>query len=174
MAIAYWSVQSAGHATTLAKDVPRRMPSTRPQVYPTRTPTARTRLTCHCCPQWVDYLTRRYSDDLEWLRKAKDYRKLYTVPGVGQITVIKATAAVAGVKLEEPVYKHYEDDEMPEFPAKFPCGRIPAFEGAEGFNLTEGAAIARYKKYLDGYPCQNSMSTDSSIPDATILVAENV
>ncbi|KAI6167660.1 hypothetical protein EDD17DRAFT_1467523 [Pisolithus thermaeus] len=118
--------------------------------------------------------------------------KLYTVPGVGQITVIKATAAVAGVKLEEPVYKHYEDDEMPEFPAKFPCGRIPAFEGAEGFNLTEGAAIARYstyhsricdpseivgwmeEKYLDGYPCQNSMSTDSSIPDATILVAENV
>ncbi|KAI6126372.1 hypothetical protein EDD16DRAFT_1702732 [Pisolithus croceorrhizus] len=87
--------------------------------------------------------------------------KLYTVPGVGQTTVarasrvalysnptfysqIKATAAVAGVELEEPVYKHHEDDEMPEFPVKFSCGRIPTCEGAEGFNLTEGAAIARY------------------------------
>ncbi|KAI6097124.1 hypothetical protein EV401DRAFT_2093769 [Pisolithus croceorrhizus] len=60
---------------------------------------------------------------------------------------IKATAAAAGVELEEPVYKHYEDDEMPEFPTKFPCGRIPAFEGADGFNLTEGAAIARYNTY---------------------------
>ncbi|KAI6167683.1 hypothetical protein EDD17DRAFT_1534045 [Pisolithus thermaeus] len=84
----------------------------------------------------------------------------------------KATAAVAGVGLEEPVYKHYEDDEMPEFLAKFPYGRIPAFEGAEGFNLTEGAAIARYEKYLDGYPCQSSMSTESGFSDATILVAE--
>ncbi|KAI6167649.1 hypothetical protein EDD17DRAFT_1751003 [Pisolithus thermaeus] len=118
--------------------------------------------------------------------------KLYTVPGVGQITVFKSTAAVARVELEEPVYKHYEDDEVPEFPAKFPCGRIAAFESAEGFNLTEGAAIARYstyhsricdpseivgwmeEKYLDGYPCLNSMSTNSSNPDATILVAENV
>ncbi|KAI6167661.1 hypothetical protein EDD17DRAFT_1467423 [Pisolithus thermaeus] len=108
--------------------------------------------------------------------------KLYTLPGVGRpLSYIKATNAIAGVKLEEPVYKHYEDDEMPEFPSKFPCGRIPAFEVAEGFNLTESAAIARYstyhsricdpseivgwmeEEYLDGYPCQNSMSTDSSI-----------
>ncbi|KAI6167687.1 hypothetical protein EDD17DRAFT_1534137 [Pisolithus thermaeus] len=108
--------------------------------------------------------------------------KLYTVPGVGQTTVarasrvalysnptfysqIKATAAVAGVELEEPVYKHHEDDEMPEFPVKFSCGRIPTCEGAEGFNLTEGAAIARYKKYIDSYRCQNAMATDGGPSD---------
>ncbi|KAI6103916.1 hypothetical protein EV401DRAFT_2079306 [Pisolithus croceorrhizus] len=110
--------------------------------------------------------------------------KLYTLPG------FKTTAAVAGVEPEEPIYKHYEDGEMPEFLAKFPCGRIPTFEGTNGFNLTEGAAIARYSmyhcrirdsseivgwmegKYLDGYPCQNSMSTNSGISDDTVLVAE--
>ncbi|KAI6167684.1 hypothetical protein EDD17DRAFT_1685796, partial [Pisolithus thermaeus] len=71
--------------------------------------------------------------------------KLYTLPGVGRpLSYIKATAAVAGVEPEEPIYKHYEDDEMPELLAKFPCGRIPTFEGTNGFNLTEGAAIARY------------------------------
>ncbi|KAI6167692.1 hypothetical protein EDD17DRAFT_857142 [Pisolithus thermaeus] len=97
-------------------------------------------------------------------QKMAAIRRLYTVPGVGQTTVacascialysnaifasqIKATAAVAGVELEEPAYKHYQDNKMPEFPAKFSCGRIPAFEGAEGFNLMEGAAIARYSTY---------------------------
>ncbi|KAI6126338.1 hypothetical protein EDD16DRAFT_1702671 [Pisolithus croceorrhizus] len=133
----------------------------------------------------VDYLTRRYNDDLEWPRKAKDYRTLsflfrppltsskngrhrkaiYTVPGVGQTIVVRAprvvlystptfaslinaAAATAGVELEQPIYnQHYEDDEMPEFPAKVPCGRVPAFEGADGFNLMEGTAIARYSTY---------------------------
>lgn len=32
----------------------------------------------------------------------------------------------------------------PEFLAKFPLGKVPAFEGADGFCLTEGAAIATY------------------------------
>ena len=32
----------------------------------------------------------------------------------------------------------------PEFLAKFPLGKVPAFEGADGFCLTEGGAIARY------------------------------
>ncbi|KAI6109292.1 hypothetical protein EDD16DRAFT_1893047 [Pisolithus croceorrhizus] len=82
--------------------------------------------------------------------------KLYTLPG------IKATAAVAGVEPEEPIYKHYEDDEMPELLAKFPCGRIPTFEGTNGFNLTEGAAIARYKFDVD----------KQWYSDATVLVAE--
>ncbi|KAI6113295.1 hypothetical protein EDD17DRAFT_1534412, partial [Pisolithus thermaeus] len=71
--------------------------------------------------------------------------KLYSVPGVGQTTVLRAsrvvlysnpifasqiqvTAAVAGVELEEPEYKHYEDNEMPEFFLISPHGRIPASE----------------------------------------------
>ncbi|KAI5990390.1 hypothetical protein EDD15DRAFT_1161175 [Pisolithus albus] len=70
--------------------------------------------------------------------------KLYTARGLCQTTVIKATAAAAGVELEEPEYKHYEDNKKPEFLAKFPHGKVPAFEGANGFNLTEGAAISRY------------------------------
>ncbi|KAI6167659.1 hypothetical protein EDD17DRAFT_1685791 [Pisolithus thermaeus] len=102
--------------------------------------------------------------------------KLYTVPGVGQTTVvhasrvvrysnpifvsqIKATTAVAGVELEEPVYKHYEYNKMPEFPVKFPCGKIPACEGAEGFNLMEGAATAQYIP---------SVAPNSSLPGDTV------
>lgn len=36
------------------------------------------------------------------------------------------------------------DSTKPEFLAKFPLGKVPAFEGADGFTLTEGAAISAY------------------------------
>lgn len=60
---------------------------------------------------------------------------------------IKAAAALAGLKLKEPeTYKHYEDNKKPEFLEKFASGKIPAFEGEDGFCLFEGTAIARYGK----------------------------
>lgn len=55
---------------------------------------------------------------------------------------------MAGLELEEPEYKHYEDNKKPEFLAKFPHGKIPALECSNGLNLTEGAAIARYRAYI--------------------------
>ncbi|KAI6161526.1 glutathione S-transferase C-terminal-like protein, partial [Pisolithus thermaeus] len=91
--------------------------------------------------------------------------KLYSVPGMGQTTVIKATAAVAGVELEEPAYKHYEDNKKPEFLAKFPHGKIPAFEGTNGFNLTEGAAIARYIASIS----PNSGLLGGTVEDAALV-----
>jgi hypothetical protein len=34
----------------------------------------------------------------------------------------------------------------PEYLSKFPHGKIPALDGADGFKLFEGMAIARYGK----------------------------
>ena len=45
-------------------------------------------------------------------------------------------------------YVHFEDNKKPEFLAKFPHGKIPAFEGSDGFKLFEGSAIARYGELL--------------------------
>jgi elongation factor 1-gamma len=39
------------------------------------------------------------------------------------------------------------DNKELEFLAKFPHGKIPAFEGSDGFKLFESAAIARYSKF---------------------------
>lgn len=62
---------------------------------------------------------------------------------------IRAAAAYADLKIDIPEnYVHFEDNKKPEFLAKFPHGKIPAWEGKDGFNLTEGIAIARYGKYL--------------------------
>ncbi len=63
------------------------------------------------------------------------------------ICQIRAVAAFAGLKLDLPEgYVHFEDNKKPEFLAKFPHGKIPAFEGADGFKLTETSAIARYSE----------------------------
>ncbi|TFK36131.1 glutathione S-transferase C-terminal-like protein [Crucibulum laeve] len=70
---------------------------------------------------------------------------LWTVPVQHSGKVIKATAALGGVTIEIPTsYEHFVDNEKPEFLAKFPHGKIPAWEGADGFKLFEGVAIARY------------------------------
>jgi elongation factor 1-gamma len=70
---------------------------------------------------------------------------LWTVPGQPTGRVIRATAAFAGLDIEIPAaYEHYVDNKKPEFLSKFPHGKIPAFEGANGFKLFEGVAIARY------------------------------
>ncbi|KAG5641525.1 hypothetical protein DXG03_004816 [Asterophora parasitica] len=70
---------------------------------------------------------------------------LWTVPSQGSGKIIKAAAVLAGVSLEQPAaYEHYVDNKKPEFLEKFPHGKIPALEEADGFKLFEGIAIARY------------------------------
>ncbi len=43
-------------------------------------------------------------------------------------------------------YVHHQDNDKPEFRAKFPHGKIPALDGADGFKLFETTAIARYSE----------------------------
>ncbi|KAG6863678.1 hypothetical protein C0991_004154, partial [Blastosporella zonata] len=69
---------------------------------------------------------------------------LWTVPQQNSGKIIRAVAAFAGVQIEIPVYEHFVDNKKPEFLAKFPHGKIPAFEAADGFTLSESTPIARY------------------------------
>ncbi|KAJ7493540.1 elongation factor 1-gamma [Mycena latifolia] len=70
---------------------------------------------------------------------------LWTTPGQSSGTAIKAVAAFAGIAIDLPEsYVHFEDNKKPEFLSKFPHGKIPAWEGKDGFKLFESAAIARY------------------------------
>ena len=58
-------------------------------------------------------------------------------------------AAYGDLKVDVPQeYKHFEDNKKPEFLAKFPHGKVPAFEGKDGFLLFELFAVARYCKCL--------------------------
>lgn len=58
---------------------------------------------------------------------------------------IRAAAAFGDLSIDVPEnYKHFEDNKKPEFLSKFPHGKIPAFEGKDGFLLSESYAIGRY------------------------------
>ncbi|KAJ6465720.1 elongation factor 1-gamma [Mycena sanguinolenta] len=70
---------------------------------------------------------------------------LYTTPGQSAGKVIKAAAAFGGVAYELPEgYVHFETNKTSAFTSKFPHGKIPAWDGADGFKLFEGVPIARY------------------------------
>ncbi|KAG9308799.1 glutathione S-transferase C-terminal-like protein [Chiua virens] len=67
---------------------------------------------------------------------------LWGRPGQRQTKVILSVAAINGFELAQPDFSFYI--KPAEFTAKFSYGKIPTFEGTDGFNLSEGAAIARY------------------------------
>ncbi|KAG8215327.1 hypothetical protein J3R82DRAFT_8919 [Butyriboletus roseoflavus] len=101
--------------------------------------------------------------------------KLYSAEQNRQTRVIKSVAALSGVEIEIVAdYKHFEDNKKPDFLAKFPHGKIPALEGPNGFNLTEGAAIARYLANLS--PNANLLGTsleEKALVDQWIHFAES-
>ncbi|KZP33184.1 eEF1-gamma domain-containing protein [Athelia psychrophila] len=70
---------------------------------------------------------------------------LWTVGPQRSGKVIQGVAALGGLQIELPeTYTHFEDNKKPEFLAKFPHGKIPAWEGKDGLLLTEGTPIAKY------------------------------
>ncbi|CAE6462652.1 hypothetical protein ACGC1H_004005 [Rhizoctonia solani] len=91
---------------------------------------------------------------------------LYTVDAQPHARRIRATAALAGLKLDEAQgYVHNETNKSPEFKAKFPPGKIPAFESKDGLTLFEGSAIARYIASL----APNSGLLGTSPTDAALV-----
>ncbi|KAJ3563530.1 hypothetical protein NP233_g8884 [Leucocoprinus birnbaumii] len=69
---------------------------------------------------------------------------LYTTPGQGKGKIIRAIATLGGAEITLAPFEMGVTNKSPEFLAKFPLGKIPAFEGPNGFKLFEGDAIARY------------------------------
>ncbi|KAJ1846861.1 hypothetical protein LPJ70_001828, partial [Coemansia sp. RSA 2708] len=57
----------------------------------------------------------------------------------------RVAANVLGLNLAiTPDFEMNVDNKTPEFLAKFPLGKVPVFEGADGFKLTDSSAIAYY------------------------------
>ncbi|KAJ7271198.1 hypothetical protein C8J57DRAFT_1321027 [Mycena rebaudengoi] len=70
---------------------------------------------------------------------------LWTIKTQATAIPIMAAAAIGGVKYDLPAdYTHFETNKKSEFTSKFPHGKIPAWEGKDGFLLFESAPIARY------------------------------
>ncbi|KAL1917594.1 uncharacterized protein VTP21DRAFT_3987 [Calcarisporiella thermophila] len=71
------------------------------------------------------------------------FGKLYTYPHNPRVAKILITAKYSGAELEiDGDFEMGKTNYTKEFLAKFPLGKVPAFEGADGLKLFESSAIA--------------------------------
>ncbi|KAG9308797.1 glutathione S-transferase C-terminal-like protein [Chiua virens] len=88
-----------------------------------------------------------------------------------QTKVIFSVAAINGLELEQPEFLF--QNRPPEFTTKFPFGKIPAFEGADGLKLIEGATIARYLSSVGSVNLSGSNANEAAIIDQWVHFAEH-
>ncbi|KAL2167124.1 hypothetical protein VTG60DRAFT_1678 [Thermothelomyces hinnuleus] len=74
------------------------------------------------------------------------FGRFYSYPNNYRVQRVQAIAALNGLEVElVPDFQMGVTNKTPEFLAKFPLGKVPAFETADGsLQLTEGQAIARF------------------------------
>ncbi|KAI2620791.1 glutathione S-transferase [Xylaria nigripes] len=72
------------------------------------------------------------------------FGKIYTYANNIRIDGAMVLADMNGLEIEFPPFVYQKTNKTPEFLAKFPLGKLPAFEDADGFHLTESLAIATY------------------------------
>ncbi|RUS18573.1 hypothetical protein BC937DRAFT_88602 [Endogone sp. FLAS-F59071] len=70
--------------------------------------------------------------------------KIYTYPGNPRVAKSQIAAAYNGLEVEIPPFQFGTDNKSADFLAKFPLGKVPAYEGADGTRLFESSAIAYY------------------------------
>lgn len=68
---------------------------------------------------------------------------------------ILAAAKLNNLEIEIADYQHMMTNRTPEFLAKFPAGKVPAFEGSDGLCLAESDAIAQY--IAQSGPCASQL-----------------
>ncbi|KAJ7057088.1 elongation factor 1-gamma [Mycena amicta] len=87
----------------------------------------------------------------------------------------RAVAALTGLSIDIPSdYTHMEDNKKPAFTSKFPHGKIPAWEGKDGFILFESVPIARYLAGLaQGSGLLGKTAEDAALVDQWIHLVES-
>lgn len=70
---------------------------------------------------------------------------IYSYPGNPRVQKAQAAANLNGLEVTEPPFEMKKSNRSPEFLAKFPLGKVPAFETTDGkVRLFESDAIAQY------------------------------
>ncbi|KAI1813192.1 glutathione S-transferase [Poronia punctata] len=69
---------------------------------------------------------------------------IYSYPNNPRVLRVEVIADMNGLELELGEYEFGVTNKTPDFLAKFPLGKVPAFESADGLCLVESVAIARY------------------------------
>lgn len=82
-------------------------------------------------------------------------------------------AAIAGLNIQLKETKVNPDTKTPEYLAKFPTGKIPAFESSDGLLLVESTAIARYGRSSSFHELITILNTHNESISAVASLAPN-
>ncbi|CAI7633920.1 unnamed protein product [Penicillium pancosmium] len=94
------------------------------------------------------------------------FGKIWSYSPSPRVMRIQAAANLNGLELAIPDFVMRETNRSPEFLSKFPFGKVPTFEGADGTNLFETDAIAEYVA-LSG-PAAGQLMGSTLVERATI------
>ncbi|KAJ5676470.1 uncharacterized protein N7477_002103 [Penicillium maclennaniae] len=72
------------------------------------------------------------------------FGKIYTYTPSPRVMKAQAAANLNGLELEIPEFAMGKTNRTEDFLTKFPLGKVPAFEGADGTNLFESDAMTQY------------------------------
>ncbi|KAH6645486.1 glutathione S-transferase [Truncatella angustata] len=73
------------------------------------------------------------------------FGKIYSYPGNWRVQRAQVVASLNNLEVSlAEGFAMGQTNKTPEFLSKFPLGKVPAFEGADGFCVAEGAAICSY------------------------------
>ncbi|KAJ8121062.1 hypothetical protein ONZ43_g2393 [Nemania bipapillata] len=72
------------------------------------------------------------------------FGKIYSYPSNPRVNRALIIADMNGLEIDIPAFTMRETNRTPEFLSKFALGKVPAFESADGFCVTESIAIATY------------------------------
>lgn len=76
------------------------------------------------------------------------FGKIYTYPNNRRVQKALIAAKYNGLTIDVPEFAMGTENKSADYLAKFPMGRVPAFEDANGNSLFESGAIAYYGKLL--------------------------
>ncbi|KLU83013.1 hypothetical protein MAPG_02080 [Magnaporthiopsis poae ATCC 64411] len=72
------------------------------------------------------------------------FATIYSYPENRRVKSAQVLAAMNGLELNVPTFEFGVANQTPEFLAKFPLGKVPAMETADGLCLTESVAICAH------------------------------
>ncbi|BCS25391.1 glutathione S-transferase family protein [Aspergillus puulaauensis] len=91
---------------------------------------------------------------------------IYSYPHNPRVAKIHAVANLNGLKVEDAPFEFGKTNKTPDFLAKFPLGKAPAFSSADGVNLFESNAIAHY--VADSGPLKDQLLGSNAAERAAI------
>jgi len=100
--------------------------------------------------------------------------KIHSYPNNPRVYKALVAARYNGLEVEVPADFNFESTKTPEFLEKFPCGKVPVFEGADGLRLFESSAIAYYMAaYKDNTDLLGATAAERALVLQWVLFADN-